>query len=840
MKASATILSAALAVLLALPVSAQTNTINCDFIIGQPLADLPEIQVDDSTGVLRGTLYTVSEQIRMVQPNAGASSGPPRCYPQWVRAYRLSAPSSWNPPSSTLVQPSPGPILRARVGGMVELTFLNVIDSNKFPRADKGCDETTVYPGKFVEAQAGTTNGRRPDTYPDCFAGSVFTNMHYHGTHTNPNTTGDNVFLQIRPSPRKHDGTNAPEIDENSVKSAFGDFFTACETELKLDTSPKIWPRVWGDLSATLQSTLMDPVKAFPAWYDSNTKLIANGNWPQYYVGAYPYCFKLPAATPTTTSTSTTLISSDVQSPHTHGAGSSETDEAEAPARPVLMGQAPGTHWYHAHKHGSTTINVLNGMTGMMVIEGQYDADINKTYGPNWTRSSATKEMVINQIGSAPGLINGTGGGPGPDFSVNGGYRPLIIMAGNSVQMWRIADTSSRAGVYFAAPTGISWKQLAQDGVQFTPANYWNNTNEAFQLASGNRADLLVKAPAYNSGGNNTYDVLVYNTVDPIDRPPARPAVAPITLMRVVVTANGAGMEFLTQAQAPVQPDFLKDIQDEEITGTKLIKFSSSVVPDVGGYFPVQHKIDGKKFDGELGVVVALNHAEEWKIVNETYPPSTANQISHPFHIHINPFQITEVFDPNEVLSSKQGPGKVTIAPGTSVVTGNGTAFDKDFAVGDFLWINAGNPVMPPGTVVSIESPTSMTINVVAPGTAAKPPTTPITNVDYTAATPLYTIGTARPGQCAIKADQPDTWKPCGPTVPATERIWWDVFPIPSGNTFRSGTTSTNIPGYFKMRSRFVDYSGYYVIHCHILAHEDRGMMTVVEVAPLQTPYSHH
>jgi FtsP/CotA-like multicopper oxidase with cupredoxin domain len=30
------------------------------------------------------------------------------------------------------------------------------------------------------------------------------------------------------------------------------------------------------------------------------------------------------------------------------------------------------------------------------------------------------------------------------------------------------------------------------------------------------------------------------------------------------------------------------------------------------------------------------------------------------------------------------------------------------------------------------------------------------------------------------------------------------------------------------------------VLHCHILAHEDRGMMTVVEVAPLQTPFSHH
>jgi FtsP/CotA-like multicopper oxidase with cupredoxin domain len=76
------------------------------------------------------------------------------------------------------------------------------------------------------------------------------------------------------------------------------------------------------------------------------------------------------------------------------------------------------------------------------------------------------------------------------------------------------------------------------------------------------------------------------------------------------------------------------------------------------------------------------------------------------------------------------------------------------------------------------------------------------------------------------------------------------VFPIPSGikATDKDGkpiidpatSKQVAIPGYFKMRSRFVDYAGFYVIHCHILAHEDRGMMTIVEVAPVRTPYSHH
>jgi FtsP/CotA-like multicopper oxidase with cupredoxin domain len=43
------------------------------------------------------------------------------------------------------------------------------------------------------------------------------------------------------------------------------------------------------------------------------------------------------------------------------------------------------------------------------------------------------------------------------------------------------------------------------------------------------------------------------------------------------------------------------------------------------------------------------------------------------------------------------------------------------------------------------------------------------------------------------------------------------------------------------MRSRFVDYSGAYVMHCHILVHEDRGMMfTVVVADATPLPVHHH
>jgi len=809
---------------------AQSNTITClpQF---QPLPALPVIDRDDVNKMMKGTLYTVSEQVRMTTTTAGPGSTP-ACYPQWVRAYRKDAPSSWNPPSSTISEPTPGPLLRARVGDLVELTFLNMIDANKFPGSDdEQCDQTSSYPG----------TGPGADTYPDCFAGSVFTNVHYHGTHTNPNTTGDNVFLQIAPSPR-NSGSNTPKIDPAGAAAGLQDFYTDCESQLKTATGPKMWPLYWGEVRDTTQKYLLGNVQNFgpKGWYDFDLTAIGKGRWPQYYASVFPYCFKLPEYTQTGWPPAS---QANMTSPHTHGAGQTQVEEAENPQRPLIMGQAPGTHWYHAHKHGSTTINVLNGMTGVFVIEGPYDDAINAYYGAGWTRKQPV--MVVNQLGSNPPLLSGQrGAGPGPDFSVNGRLRPTVAMPGNSVQMWRLANTSSRGGIFLLAPTGIQWMQLAQDGVQFNNVNYQASKNQELLLTSGNRVDLLVKAPAYNPSGNNNYDVLCYITVDPSDMPPQNlqkftPTTA-LKLLRVVVGPNGPTMNFMPTA--PPFPAFLADITPGEVKGTKTLTYASSALPVSGARSnPPAHTIDGKKFDGQVGASVTLNQVEEWKIVNATYPPANGNQISHPFHIHINPFQIFEFFDPNSTISSTAGPGTVTTIPPTNPQTGNlqsqesqvngssETTFTSTFVVGDFIWINGEAP----GQVVAIANDHSMTVNYPAGG---------VTNAAYTSAVPLYTINkaTARANQCYLDPNNPDTWKPCVNTVPQQNAIWWDVFPIPSGNIFyANASTYYPIPGYFKMRSRFVDYFGNYVTHCHILAHEDRGMMTVVQVTPLQMPYDH-
>src|ERR1700756_5696376 len=54
----------------------------------------------------------------------------PRCW--------ADAPRGSQNPDAAVRNPLPGPTIRARVGGLVELTFLNLIEPLNFPRADLG------------------------------------------------------------------------------------------------------------------------------------------------------------------------------------------------------------------------------------------------------------------------------------------------------------------------------------------------------------------------------------------------------------------------------------------------------------------------------------------------------------------------------------------------------------------------------------------------------------------------------------------------------------------------------------------------------------------------------
>jgi len=71
--------------------------------------------------------------------------------------------------------------------------------------------------------------------------------------------------------------------------------------------------------------------------------------------------------------------------------------------------------------------------------------------------------------------------------------------------------------------------------------------------------------------------------------------------------------------------------------------------------------------------------------------------------------------------------------------------------------------------------------------------------------------------------------------------IWRDTIAIPPSKTTERISSRAKV----KIRSRYCDFPGTFVLHCHILDHEDRGMMQEVQVLdrrrrPLQCYLMHH
>ena len=91
-----------------------------------------------------------------------------------------------------------------------------------------------------------------------------------------------------------------------------------------------------------------------------------------------------------------------------------------------------------------------------------------------------------------------------------------------------------------------------------------------------------------------------------------------------------------------------------------------------------------------------------------------------------------------------------------------------------------------------------------------------------------------------MKIDIPsliDTSKPVTPGnikytayTPAGNYVWQDVITMPPGQISADGKTI--FQSKVTIRQTYLDFVGTYVLHCHILAHEDRGMMQLVRVVP--------
>jgi FtsP/CotA-like multicopper oxidase with cupredoxin domain len=403
---------------------------------------------------------------------------------------------------------------------------------------------------------------------------------------------------------------------------------------------------------------------------------------------------------------------------------------------------APGTNWYHSHVHGASAYQVSGGMAGALIIREPKDSQI--------VRKDLDKVFIIQEI-----LVNPPptvkpwpdyppiyGTVPDPtnpvqvqtEFFINGKCRPTLTMRKGQMMRWRFINSAVTPGGLMTLklvktptcsptapatiPKGEIMHLIAIDGLSFYGIN--PQPVRFHLMALGSRADFLVKldepglytlykdgyplesitkpdSTNYTNASANTKRVLAYVYVQDSDEPP----------------------DTIPDKIPGKKPAYLNPIwsvnQEPDRVRTKPVTFQNPA--------PGKFQIDGKPYALNEAIEVQLNTAEEWTLVNNAGPVPQSN--THPFHVHLNPFQVL------------------------------GVAFDFE-----------------------------------------------VDNADR-------------------KVPKMDAGDPC--TWP-----FWDTVALPGAKRPQKGTPPADTQ--IKIRSRFLIYDGEYVTHCHILVHEDVGMMINVKL----------
>jgi suppressor of ftsI len=268
---------------------------------------------------------------------------------------------------------------------------------------------------------------------------------------------------------------------------------------------------------------------------------------------------------------------------------------------------APGTYWYHAHLHGMVEEQVFSGLAGVIVVEGLTERL------PPPLRHIPDRIVALKDLQVRDGAIvdqNIDSAAP-TTRTVNGLVDPVLHARTNRTQLLRLANISADI-----------WYRLHLDGSRFSviaeDANpvgrVW--TAGELLLPPGKRYDVLVRWPR---PGTYRLRTLRYSTGPAGDTYPARR----------LATIHVAG-EAVAEVPWPRSMGPLPRYDRDRVRRVRRLTFSENAAGTA--FF-----IDGRRFDAShIDEVVKLGTNEEWVIRN-------VSREQHPFHIHVNDFQVVSI-----------------------------------------------------------------------------------------------------------------------------------------------------------------------------------------------------
>ena len=281
----------------------------------------------------------------------------------------------------------------------------------------------------------------------------------------------------------------------------------------------------------------------------------------------------------------------------------------------------PGLYWYHTHPHGESHRQVLDGMSGALVIEG-IEAYVPTLVGMRERvlvvrGRSIEKDRQSAELRQRVDLspeVCGSEHEPAEEvMTVNGSLRPEIEIAPGERQFWRIANASADRYVDLELE-GQTFEVVAMDGAPIGEHDPSHRTRVARHvlLPPAGRLEAIVSGTAAG-----TRSRLITHCVD--TGPDGDPN--PAMVLADIVPRSGKGSAAkISQTSVKAESNTV-DLSAEEKTPPR---FTVTFTEDKKGFY-----INGEKYTPDSAPMVRakVGSYQHWKIVN-------ASGELHPMHIH--------------------------------------------------------------------------------------------------------------------------------------------------------------------------------------------------------------
>lgn len=309
-----------------------------------------------------------------------------------------------------------------------------------------------------------------------------------------------------------------------------------------------------------------------------------------------------------------------------------------------------GTFYYHPHLHGTVAEQIFAGLGGIFVVRGALD-EIPEVQAAQ-EEFLFLKDFALGASGRvpAPGHMDLMQGREGAIVTANGQINPRIRIASGGLLRLRIINASA-SRFYRLALEEHPFYLIATDGGAIAqPVEL-----RELLLSPGERAEVLVKGDRpsgtyrllnlpYDRGGMGMMGMAGMGNMSGMhhtggmmqgDSMPSQAAQLLATLSYEGSVTPLALPQQLIPVETLPEPIKTRRIELSMQMGMGGAMRMNSDMPIEPG-MEMAFLFNGKTFDpNRVDAAVKLNTVEEWELVNVD-----PDGMEHPFHLHVNPFQV--------------------------------------------------------------------------------------------------------------------------------------------------------------------------------------------------------